>query len=628
MKPTTLIILVSLLFLSTVGQSQNFSKIDFASGAGLYYERLPRVYTIGATWNFVTYVALDTFLSQIPVLPKDKKIDLLSNDCDEVEYGCEIKAHKKAILSKLSYLEEQCQQLKTLLPPLEISIKTKNTETPLKSITKRDALYEDFGVLGKLLFGFLTLEDARAFDEGINQLRKSISDNAYYSQKKTHFIRSSFHKIHERLINLDKRTLEIESSMGKYDKYSPEKKEKLKEGAVLELMQLTEQKIQIFESKLQLLIESITLAKEGILHPELLPPQQLIKSIAMIKQSHPHLSFPIINAYSEPLHKILNVNLYYDQGRLVIFIRIPLLNNNPFEAYNIHPLPFARNVTQNFTSSIFIKPENDVLVLSSDRESYLGITTEELSRCKRINDKIICDFSKPFKKINMLPSCESQMLLNPSIKSLELCELRLSRHLRPYWSKLETQNSWLYSVPVTERLQINCMGIHSETILLKGIGILQLKPGCEGRVGPSLIPSFSSFETTSELIYEPKFNITIDSFFNLPISISTLNELFPQTTDYSSESDLQLIQDSLALKDIEEKFKEIQRQNSQPFRPLTAPYSYGGISFGSLIIILIILYYCCVRSKRNNPSVTVIKEPKRRIQIVKPQSIPPTDLIF
>lgn len=330
-------------------------------GTGIFYERLPDTYTMGATWKLVTYVDLTEFLAEKPSLPT--KFLKEYKNCEILE-DCPIVIHKKWLTTRLEQQEQLIINLKNLLP------KYRKNKNDLKTKKKRKAPFSFFGKMGKIFFGTMDEDSEEEINKHLLKLQTSLTNITTITESQLQVLKSNFHKISDVFNELNKKTIAQEAHITLLSKHvnrlADNELLRIKRSSTLEILRLTEQKLNLFEQKLHTLINGIILAKEGILHPEFILPSQLKLAIDIVLANHPELIFPSSNVYADKLQSVLDITLSMNENRIIIITKIPMLNSDPLQTFRLHPLPVLQRFNDSASSFAFIKPKQKLMFLSSD----------------------------------------------------------------------------------------------------------------------------------------------------------------------------------------------------------------------------------------------------------------------
>ena len=147
-----------------------------------------------------------------------------------------------------------------------------------------------------------------------------------------------------------------------------------------------------YELELEILTDAILLARRGLIHPKIITPKELFNNL---QGSHyalddKRLLVPLDPSEFTNLIDVSNVNIFYKNHRLCVWIyvlEIPLLEQNDFILYHVIPLPIKQSERGIYA---FINPTYTYLGLRSDKQLYTHITELEISKCKNLNNVMIC----------------------------------------------------------------------------------------------------------------------------------------------------------------------------------------------------------------------------------------------
>ncbi|KYN02553.1 hypothetical protein ALC62_06628 [Cyphomyrmex costatus] len=120
------------------------------------------------------------------------------------------------------------------------------------------------------------------------------------------------------------------------------------------------------EIDLNILIDGILFGKQGLIHPRIITPIQILNNSRIIKEHIPHAEFPVtldLNNIDE-LIKISNLKVIYSNQRLIYILHIPLLNAERYTLYK--PIPLPARQTFDKTKFATITSETDYIAISED----------------------------------------------------------------------------------------------------------------------------------------------------------------------------------------------------------------------------------------------------------------------
>ncbi|KYM93680.1 hypothetical protein ALC62_15717 [Cyphomyrmex costatus] len=169
------------------------------------------------------------------------------------------------------------------------------------------------------------------------------------------------------------------------------------------------------EIDLNILIDGILFRKQGLIHPRIVTPIQILNNSRIIKEQIPHAEFPItlnLNNIDE-LIKISNLKVIYSNQRLIYILHIPLLNAERYTLYK--PIPLPARQTFDETKFATITSETDFIAISEDTDTFYEFQNDELQRCSNYERDYICPTIFPQHKIRHTKNCHVEIIINRRI---------------------------------------------------------------------------------------------------------------------------------------------------------------------------------------------------------------------
>lgn len=202
-----------------------------------------------------------------------------------------------------------------------------------------------------------------------------------------------------------------------------------------------------------------------------------------------------LNYIKGNLEKILSLKFNYFQGKLVIVILIPILDEDTYTLYKIYSLPIIQE-----KCSKSIKVDNSHVALRDDKNVHVLLDSHDLQKCIIVGKILICPLPNKFI---LEPSCEKELLTSPNYKYLNLCTFE-DKDPYDYWQRL-SDKGWLYSLKQEMKLNIICSNRTALKIQLNGLGILQLTKPCKAKTEKFELVGSEYIEISH--IYKSKFRI-------------------------------------------------------------------------------------------------------------------------
>ena len=172
---------------------------------------------------------------------------------------------------------------------------------------------------------------------------------------------------------------------------------------------------------------------------------------------------------------------------MIYVLEIPLLEQRDFILYHVIPLPIKQSERGIYA---FINPTYTYLGLRSDKQLYTHITELEISKCKNLNNVMICKQTDLLYQVSATYNCESELLKSARLESiLAECDVRVMKIHNTAWYQLKTTNSWLYTAPRNETLHILCKDNKLRQTQLFFIGLIRLSAECDAISDNALLRS-------------------------------------------------------------------------------------------------------------------------------------------
>jgi len=259
--------------------------------------------------------------------------------------------------------------------------------------------------------------------------------------------------------------------------------------------------------------EMINLARAGQIHSGVLSIEALHESMKEIKLSLPKgTSLPIdiddIEPYS--LYQLSEVNVIYQNQLLIFNIKIPLVDQQNFNLYNIIPMPIKINNKQ----FAYVKNTYDYIAISPSNEYFTTFTPQQLNTCKKITNYYICYAIQPVHSKTSNTNCEMALFTKQG-ENTQMCKYLYFELNGSIFHKLEFKNTWIYTVD-KENVVLTCgLDEKTETIALTGTGLLAIDDQCKGYASQNILHPVTIIQNSKliDIIPETKL-ISLDKFEN------------------------------------------------------------------------------------------------------------------
>lgn len=338
-------------------------------------------------------------------------------------------------------------------------------------------------------------------------------------------------------------------------------------------------------------------AKLGQVHPDLLTRKDM--KMLIEQASHPDYEFPLLieSVTAEKISRISDVKIAFHEDQLMIEILIPLVEKTPTEIFKIHPVFVLQKKADHIVAKIATKKQ--YIARSHDRQRFAFLTEENLRSCRQSADTKtrICTHETPFLKSKTRKTCESELLWDPNLKNLRNCPLTVRKTRENTFTKLKTLDGWLYSAIDLSRVEISCPNNEFETFNIRGMGVLQIKPGCTADLDGVTIWGSPVTEGRELEFWEPKISLDLknldEEFFRKTESVQKNN----------SNGEVAMLQD-MTIKELNDHFNQHQREKQAKEQDRqTLIFEAATWSSGTIVVILFIILVIILIPKkfRNTP---------------------------
>lgn len=434
------------------------------------------------------------------------------------------------------------------------------------------------------LFGTPSASDAKYYTDSINALLQDNKQTQTLLKSQIQIISSTIRNFNNSVSSLKQNEKKLNENLKLINTFASETSNSLDK---LELESLILQHtITLSALANQILshcneyIEAINLGKHGILSPQIITPKILYDEISLYKGEN---ELPILPDLENVhvLYKIMELEIFSSNGLIVFVIKIPLVNKNTFNIYQIISLPIQH---PNSTYISYIAPQKEFLLLSHTKT--LVTLMQGLAGCIEYSTRqYICRGVHTTKRTEQ-QTCEV-MLLNPHLKNIpETCQTRTINAVIETWHYLK-HNQWLYVLPKPTTLTLVC-GHHIEDVDVHGTGLIQLNQDCKGYT--DFIVLETSSETHSNITHEvPGISIIEDDCCIVSkVNVSGTLHLKPVKLTNVDLSELKYADNKL-----EELDKIITHQLENPIS--VTHYRWYTILFSIIgaLIFIIICGNCC-----------------------------------
>lgn len=281
-----------------------------------------------------------------------------------------------------------------------------------------------------------------------------------------------------------------------------------------------------FQQKQTKFLQALSLGTKGGNSPAIIPPAIFYKELNAIRGalSGKSVDLPIaLSRETLPLfYQIASPRSTLLHNQLIIALTIPLTD---MELYNLYKVTsFPNRINDDLFQ--FIIPTHEYVALSRYSQRYVSFTNQELANCHNTylpnNQTLLtCMEISPIMDITVnRDDCEITLLTKDVVS--QNCDIRISNISSELWIKLRTPNAWIYVLPKTTMVRIDCEGNDIHNMLMNGTGILTIHEDCNIKTDNILIQAFKVYQheilTEAQPFGRTSINISklLNNFYKIP----------------------------------------------------------------------------------------------------------------
>ena len=321
------LLLIIFAFVQSGQSTENVNVTSFNNFLGLYFENFARVQLSNDNWKLLLHIDLQNAIEQFHRIDNlGLKIENMCKRFENVNgYNCN---YMSEVQQTLSALEAQNLLISHIL----------GVNSNLIGRTKR-GLINAIGTIQKQLFGTLDDNDAKFFNEQINTLYQNQENFQKLLQDQITIKESVINHVNKTFEFIEDLDTKISKIIHKVSTFESQIDRDIQLNKVFTLFVSITERFALVQTHL---IEILTYAVNGNIHPYVLGSTDLIQELVRIKMYIPdHLKLPISPSFDHLriFFKIINVNVYYQDKRLHFLITVPLVTNLELNIYKITSVP-------------------------------------------------------------------------------------------------------------------------------------------------------------------------------------------------------------------------------------------------------------------------------------------------
>ncbi|CAF4831148.1 unnamed protein product [Pieris macdunnoughi] len=547
-------------------------------------------------WRLIVYY--DTYPYQEGTAALMKDIQYLKTICSMIK---EQLTHCDGITLQLEHEFDEMKHYN------DIVIMSNSFDTGAKR--QRRGLIDGVGYVANSLFGLLDHRFAEKYEKDIDLLRENENHLFKLWKNQTSVVEAE--------LNLMKR---MESTMTKQHKIVNQKLNNL-ENSNLILKQkiqnasfisdfitsafITNNLLYNLRRIQDFILDTVTNIYSGKLDFHLISPKQLRSELNLISAQLPSdLALPVDNFHFQDIYSLLKVKTKNTKKYLIIEIRIPLVERNIYEIFNLISIPRISN-----GSMETVIPTSNLVGINIQKDSYITISESDFQSCLNQNPTtMFCHIRNPIRHL------KDDHDLCKTIPNTRICQTTFSP-CRNHWRELSSPNKY-YSFCCKEcNIKLLCERQIKST-KVSNAGLLSVMEGC-------------IIKTKDFQVYSHKrlsSNISISSEFEA-LEMSPINNIINISISKLQTHDL----DSNSSEDIRQ-FEEIKRNIEilKQSETLSTKISYHDVHhyfiiyvlIAILVVLAIIAYWRRLRRRASaEPAVEAVTRSIEATSLPSPQPV-------
>lgn len=446
-----------------------------ASELGLITEKIAPLAISNTDWKIIQSVNLEPYFRAGKTLRQQLK--RIAYACGKTEDTCPYLPTLKQLETQLAEAGQRAERVTDLF-------RAHAADGPNR---KRRSLLPFVGKISKFLFGTLDEEDEE-------NLRAAIAVDTDDTRATAALLANQTELVKRELSDIRNDTSKLAAAVSVL--FDTERAEDRAHAALAAIEAFT-YNMQQFNADTEVLTDAVLFAARGIVHPRIMPPEMITRSVATVKSTLANAEFPAPDGTVEaiPIMKISVLTVVYLENRLIYQLAVPLLDIQRYSLYKATPLPSIQSALSNSNVAAYIWPESRYFAISESNRAYMPIPTEKIANFKNLGIWRIFSNPEPVREIRSNAACEIRIAAGLPIKNIEKCDIRFKQLRDTFWLRLHKPNAWVYSALTQENIFVQCTRAEQYTATLSGIGILQLQPGCSAHTANARLSASRTFQS-------------------------------------------------------------------------------------------------------------------------------------
>jgi len=480
-----------------INPSEYYTYTPYEQNKGLYFENLGPTRVIGAEYKLITYFSIKEY---------NTKYDLLGQKMKNITNICSDKLHIDLCGKYQIIITDLYNEISNQKERMYMSLGSDMNQTYNNQEYKRNkrGLINVIGSAMYTLFGVCDDKCARKTRDAIKQTEETGANILHIVKTQTTVVKTIVKKLGNTLNQTEQLYKDI--STKEQQLYTRMLQIQNKTDDVLDLLLAAEVHnlytiiTNQYAYETTTLEQIVTAAREGIIHPSLMTPQELALTLQAVEQTiKKQFSIPMGTKASElnEFQKITKMSIYYENDRLVFITKIPLVIDTELTLYNIIPILFV--------------------AITKDRKRYTTYTEKQLNECTETAIYRICRAPQPIQENNNQLPCEVQIFRGLEVMPIECSVKKFTLH-RNIYHRLQNKNTWIQAG--NDTLTISCTELAEPfTKEIRGVGeITIIDNNCQIFTRDAVLTTIDEFTNTNYKDFIPTIN-TVNMLSKIPENV-------------------------------------------------------------------------------------------------------------
>ncbi|KAK9712799.1 Baculovirus F protein [Popillia japonica] len=478
---------------------------------GLLYKDVGYIHLIKLFWRVISYIDLGNYENQF---------SLIKQNLNEIRQGCEhnhveitllCNSHVKTLIQTVQSIEQEKKHVEITL------LCNSHVKTLIQTV---QSIEQEKKLINSL--------DAEHFETLISDLSQKQMEGMQILKQQTSITKSTIDTVNSTLTHVERNEKIIEMNINNLGMAYNNTSNAIKTLSILSLLHrqvsFTSELVDQFQIQTINLINVILVAGQGVLHPLLIAPLDIVREVKNISTQIPrNLKFPIdlehvtfaalqniikITVYVQPrnlkfpidlehvtfaaLQNIIKITVYVQNSEIICIVRLPFIEIEPFKLYKITSIPIRIKDTKlpfklykitsipiriKDTKFITIEPTSPFLAVNFVRKYFFRLTDDTFRGLTQTDQRsFITDINTPLETTSK-EDCDL-VLLKPTSELPRFCKRFIEHVNSSSYRQIENSHSWIFVIPGRETVTISCLNQQDQAVILSGTGRLTLNSSC------------------------------------------------------------------------------------------------------------------------------------------------------